>query len=146
VRPAGDALQVAIAQQHRKHQRRQAKREPVELRGGQHKNERREHGEAEDKLAREQAGRNGAAPGAGIDGVQVGVGPAVEGHGRGAGGNHGDENPGDGAQGGQAASGEQRGRERKRQREDGVLPLDHLQRGARFGPQACHCRSKQQCT
>ena len=35
---------------------------------------------------------------------------------------------------GQAVGGQNHRREGKRECKDGVLPLDHLQRGARFGP------------
>jgi len=48
------------------------------------------------------------------------------------------------AEAGKAMRGEEHGGERKRERKDGVLPLDHFERGARLGDDSCHGRLKQQ--
>ena len=62
--------------------------------------------------------------------VSGGVGHAVEGHGSRAGRDHGDDDPSQLMRSGQASSGEHSARERKREREDGMLPFDHLERDA----------------
>ena len=84
------------------------------------------------KSLRERARRNGAHGGAGISGVYTRVSNAIEGHGRGARGNHAQDNP---AQFGcrRHATGSKHGcAESKWKRKDGVLPLDHLQRNAQI--------------
>ena len=55
---------------------------------------------------------------------------AVKGHGGGARGYHGDDDPDELMRGGQAMGGEHGSGKGEGEREDGVLPLDHLERGA----------------
>ena len=68
-----------------------------------------------------------ASAGAGVGGVDGGVGEAVEGHGGGAGGEHGDDDPEKLMGGGKAGGGEHGSAEREGERKDGVLPLDHFE-------------------
>jgi hypothetical protein len=70
---------------------------------------------------------------AGITGVEIGVEDAVEGHGDGARGDHGDYDPEDAPAKtlngkSHVAPGEQRAGERERKREDRMLELDHFER------------------
>jgi hypothetical protein len=55
---------------------------------------------------------------------------AIEGHGGGTGAEHGNQNPEELMRSGKARSGQHGSAEREWQREDGVLPLDHLQGNA----------------
>ena len=72
----------------------------------------------------------GAGAGAGVSGVDGGVGEAVKSHGRGTSGEHGNDDPEKLMSGGKAGGGEHGSAESEWEREDGVLPLDHFQRGA----------------
>ena len=72
------------------------------------------------------AGGQGARAGTGVGGVDGGIGEAVEGHGSGAGGNHGDDDPEKLVGGGKAGSGEHGSAEGEWESEDGVLPFDHF--------------------
>ena len=65
--------------------------------------------------------------GAGIGGVDGGVGEAIEGHGGGAGGEHGDDDPEELVSGGKAGGGEHGSAESEGESENGVLPLDHFE-------------------
>jgi hypothetical protein len=80
-----------------------------------------------DKGGREMAGGKSAGAGAGIGGVDGGVGETIEGHGGGTGGQHGDYDPEKLMNGGKAGGGEHGSAESERESEDGVLPLDHLE-------------------
>src|ERR1700733_11284571 len=66
----------------------------------------------------------------GIGGVDSSVGEAVEGHGRGASGEHGDDDPEKLMSAGKAGGGGHGSAERERESEDGMLPLDHFKRDA----------------
>src|SRR5229473_1261933 len=76
------------------------------------------------------SGGKGAGAGAGIGGVDRRVGEAVEGHGGGAGGEHGDGDPEKLMGGGKAGGGEHGSAESEGESEDGVLPLDHFKSDA----------------
>jgi len=76
------------------------------------------------------AGWKSTSASAGISRVDSGVGKAIERHGGGAGGEHGDDDPEKLMGGGKAGGGEHGSAESERESEDGVLPLDHLQGGA----------------
>src|SRR5579863_4152269 len=78
---AREALHVAIAEEHEERDGREPQRERVELEGSEDKGDSGEDGESENELPGEMAGRDGAGAGAGIGGVELGVGPAIEGHG-----------------------------------------------------------------
>ena len=68
--------------------------------------------------------------GAGIGGVDARVGQAIEGHGGGAGADHGDDDPEKLMGGGKTGGGKHGPAEREGESEDGVLPLDHFERDA----------------
>ena len=102
VRPARDALHVAVAEQARP--ARAATGTSVSRfssAAASTEDERHRAGESQHKLPREQAGGNGARAGAGIGGVEIGIGPAIEGHGARARRHHGHQDPAQGAPAGQ---------------------------------------------
>ena len=76
------------------------------------------------------AGGQGTRGGARIGGVDGGVGQAVEGHSGGTGGDHGHDDPEQLMRAGETAGSEDSPAQSEREREDGMLPLDHLQRDA----------------
>ena len=76
------------------------------------------------------SGGKSAGAGARVGGVDGGVGEAIEGHGGGAGGEHGDDDPEKLMGGGKAGSGEHGPAESEGEGEDGVLPLNHFESDA----------------
>ena len=78
----------------------------------------------------QHAGGNRAPGGAGIGSIQAGIGPSIEGHGGRARSDHAHDNPENLGRPWYAPGGEHRAGERERERENGMLPLDHLQRYA----------------
>src|ERR1700738_3820807 len=82
------------------------------------------------------AGGDCARAGTWIRRVQLRIGPAIERHGAGARRNHRHQDPSDGSQRGNAVSSQNRRSQSEREREDGVLPFDHLQRRARLAPES----------
>ncbi len=104
VREARQALHIGVAEQDGQHHRRKDECQAVELPACQFEDGNHEQRETEDEAASEQAGGNGAHLGAGIGGIEVSVGPAIEGHGGGAGRDHGYEYPGECAPSGNAVS------------------------------------------
>ena len=90
MRPAGKALHVAIAQENDEHDGGKIEGQPVQLGCGDDEDQTHQDGKAEDETSRKKAGGNGAAAGPRVGCVQISIGPAIEGHGTGAGGNHGD--------------------------------------------------------
>ena len=66
----------------------------------------------------------------GIGGIDGRIGQAVEGHGRRARRHQRNNDPDGGVQVGNAACGQHGAGQTERKREDGVLPLDHLQGGS----------------
>ena len=76
------------------------------------------------------SGGKSAGAGTRVGGVDGGVGEAIEGHGGGAGGEHGDDDPEKLMGGGEAGSGEHGSAESEGESEDGVLPLDHFESDA----------------
>src|ERR1022692_3525782 len=103
------------------------KGEAIQLRGGQDEDGAGYDDEGGHERGRELSGGEGAGAGAGIGGVDGGVGEAIEGHGGGAGGEHGDDDPEELVSGGKAGGGEHGSAESEGESEDGVLPLDHFQ-------------------
>ena len=81
-------------------------------------------------------GGQSADRGAGIGGVNRGVGQAIEGHRRGTRRDHGHDDPSQLTPRRQTPSRQHGSAERKREREDRVLPLDHLQRDLQISEQA----------
>ena len=106
------------------------KRQRIELPGGKNQDRRGDDHESGDKLARQLAGRQGADLGARVGRVDVGVDQPIERHGSRACGDQGDTDPQQHAHRRDALRGEHRSGEPEGEREEGVLPLDHLQRGA----------------
>ena len=78
------------------------------------------------------AGRKGASASAWIGSVDGGIGEAIEGHGGGAGGDHGDYDPEKLMSCGKSRGGEHGSAESEWESEDGVLPLDHFKRYAKI--------------
>ena len=83
--------------------------------------------EADNEAAGQQSGGQGADRGARIQRVDVGIGKAVEGHGGRARGDHGYADPAEGAQGRNPVGGNHGAGESKGKREEGMLPLDHIE-------------------
>src|ERR1017187_4166864 len=123
----GEALCVGVEQQHGECDGREPKGEAIQLRGGQDEDGAGYDDEGGHERGRELSGGEGAGAGAGIGGVDGGVGEAIEGHGGGAGGEHGDDDPEELVSGGKAGGGEHGSAESEGESEDGVLPLDHFQ-------------------
>src|ERR1700722_273260 len=73
------------------------------------------------------AGGESAGTGARVDGVDGGIGEAIESHGSGAGGEHGDYDPEKLVRGGKAGSGQHGSAKSEWESEDRVLPLDHFE-------------------
>ena len=130
VRPAGEALRVRVKEQDGKGGRGQPEREAIQLGRGENEDGAGDDDEGGDEGGREMAGGEGAGASAGIGGVDGGVGEAIEGHGGGAGGEHGDYDPEKLMGGGKARGGEHGSAKSERESEDGVLPLDHLESDA----------------
>jgi hypothetical protein len=86
MRPAGEALGVGIKEQDREGDRREPEREAIQLGGGENKDGAGDDHKSCDEGGREMAGRESAGAGAGIGGVDGGIGEAIEGHGGGTGG------------------------------------------------------------
>ena len=76
-------------------------------------------------------GGKSAGASAGIGGINGGIGKTVEGHGRGAGGEHGDDDPQKLMSSGETGGREHGSAEREGKREDRVLPLDHIEGDAK---------------
>jgi hypothetical protein len=93
VRPAREALGVGIEEQDGKSNRGEPEGEAIQLGCGENEDGAGDDDEGGDEGGREMAGGEGAGASAGIGGVDGGVGEAVEGHGGGAGGEHGDYDP-----------------------------------------------------
>ena len=106
----------------------------IELPRGHEKQGDRGDGEGPGEGHGERAGGQSAHFGAGIFLVVAQIDDAIDGHGRRTRGDHGHYNPENLPQRGPAvrgdASGKQGTDQRERQREDGVLKLDHLEHGA----------------
>ena len=81
--------------------------QPIQPRGRSYEHAAGDHDKSRDELLRERAGRNGASGGAGIGGVNLCVGHAVEGHGRRPGRYHAQHDPADLRRARQAAGREQ---------------------------------------
>jgi len=126
VRPAGEAFGVGIKEQHCERDRREPEREAIQLSCGENEDGAGDDDEGRDEGGRELAGGKRASAGAGVGGVDGCVGEAIEGHGGGAGGDHGDDDPEKLMSGGKARGGEHGSAEREWESEDGVLPLDHF--------------------
>ena len=130
MRKAGETLGIGIKQQNRKRDWRKPEGEAIELQSSENEERAGDDDKCSDEGGRKMAGRESPCTGAGIGGVDGRVGQAVEGHGGGTSGEHGHDDPEKLMSGGKAGSGEHGSAERERESEDGVLPLDHLQRDA----------------
>ena len=124
---AGEALGIGIKQQNGECDGREPEREAIQLPSGQDKNGAGNDDKSGDKGGRKMSGGKSASAGTGVRGVDGGVGEAVEGHGGGASGQHGDDDPEKLMGGGKPRSSEHGSAESEREREDGVLPLDHFE-------------------
>jgi len=93
VRPAREALGVGVEKENGERNRREIQREAIQLGGGNNKDGAGNDDERGDEGGRKIPGGKGAGAGAGIGGVDSGVGEAIECHGGGAGGNHGNDDP-----------------------------------------------------
>ena len=126
VRPAGEALGVGIKKQDGQGDRGKPEREAIQLSCGENEDGARDDDKGGNEGGREMAGGKSAGASAGIGGVDGGVGEAIEGHGSGTGGEHGDYDPEKLMGGGKSGSGQHGSTERERESEDGMLPLDHF--------------------
>ncbi len=127
VRPAGEALGIGIKEQDGERHGREPEGEAIQLGSGQNEDGAGDDDEGSDEGGREMAGGESASAGTGIGGVESGIGEAVEGHGGGAGSEHGDYDPEKLMSRGQAGGGQHSSAEGERESEDGVLPLDHFE-------------------
>ena len=125
-----EALGVGVEQQHSECDGRKPEGKAIQLRGGQNKDSAGDDDEGANKRGREISSGNSAGTGTGIGGIDGSVGEPVESHGRGAGGEHRDDDPYKLMRTGKAGSGEHGSAESERESEDGVLPLDHFERNA----------------
>ncbi len=130
VRPASEAFCVGIEKDNCEGYGREDEAEAVQLRSCQDKDGAGSHDEGGDERRSESSSRKRAGLGAGIGGIDGSVGNAVKGHRCGTGRDHGDDDPSKLMGGGQASGGEHCAAKGKRECENGVLPLDHLQRRA----------------
>ena len=128
MREACEAFGIGVEQQHGERDRGKPEGEAIQLRSGQDEDPAGNDDESGDECGRQLSSGKRASAGAGIGGVDGGVGEAIEGHGGGAGGEHGDDNPKKLMRGGKAGGGEHGSAESERKSEDGVLPLDHFER------------------
>jgi len=97
------------------------------LGGGENEDGAGDNDKGGDEGGREMAGGQCAAASARIGRIDGGVGEAIEGHGGGAGGQHGDYDPEKLMRGGKSGGGEHGSAESEWESEDGVLPLDHFE-------------------
>ena len=129
----GEALGERVAENDDAGDRTEHEAEKIELGAAEDKS-----GEGDDAEHQGHAAgaELGAALGAGIEGIVVPIGPAVEGHRGRAGRDEAPENPEDRPQIGHAARRDEHGRKRKRQRENRMGKLDQLQRSENVPEQA----------
>ena len=95
--------------------------------GGKNEDGAGDGNERGDECRREVSGGKSASASAWIGGVDGGIGEAIEGHGGGACGDHGDNDPEKLMHGGKTGGGEHGSAESEWESEDGVLPLNHLE-------------------
>ena len=126
VRPAREAFGVRVKKDYGQGDRGKPEGQAIQLSGGENEDGAGSDDERSDERRRKMPGGKRAGASAGVGGVNGSVGETVEGHGGGAGGNHGDDDPEKLMRGGEAGSGEHGSAECKRESEDGVLPLDHF--------------------
>ena len=130
VRPARKPLRVRVEKQHCQHHRRQQQRQPIQSPRSQEENRRHHRGKPRGKTASEQTRRDSPHARARIRGVQIGVCPAVERHCSRTRADHAHDDPRQLRGGRPAMSSQHRSGQRKRERKNRVLPLDHFQRDA----------------
>ena len=128
MRPARESLGVGIKKNHRQRDRRKHQRQAIQLRSGQNKNSARNQNKRAHKCRRQLPDRQSASRRTRIGRVNRGVGQAIESHRRRARRNHGDDDPSQLPPRRQSSGCQHRSAERKWERKDRVLPLDHLQR------------------
>jgi len=130
MRKSREALGIGIEQQYRKRDWREPEGKAIQLRSGKNKERAGDDDKCSDEGGRKMAGGESAGAGARVGGVYGHVGKAVEGHGGGPSREHGNDDPEKLMRCGKAGSGEHGSAEREWESEDGVLPLDHLERDA----------------
>ncbi len=131
VRPAREAFRVRIKEHDCECDGREPQREAIQLGSGEDEDGAGNDDEGGHEGGREISGGECTCAGAGIGGVDGSVGESVEGHGGGAGGDHGDDDPEKLMGCGKAGGGEHGSTESEWEREDGVLPLDHFESDAK---------------
>src|ERR1017187_4499607 len=136
MRPARESFAVGIQKYHRQRHRRKHQRQAVQLGSGKHKNSASHQNECANKRRRQLSDRQSASSSAGIGGVNRGVGQAIEGHSGGPRRDHGHDDPPQLPPRRQTSSRQHGSAERKREREDRVLPFNHLQRDLKISEQA----------
>jgi len=93
VGPASEALGVGVEEQDGEGDWGKPECQAIQLGGGENEYGTGEDDEGSDEGGREIAGGKSASASAGIGGVNGDVGEAIEGHGGGAGSEHGDDDP-----------------------------------------------------
>ena len=146
MRPARESLAIGIKKDHRQSHRRKQQRQTVLLGCGENKNSARDQNERTNKRRRQLSDRKRASSSARIGRINRGVGQPIEGHGGGPRRNHGHDNPCQLPPRRQASGGQHGSAERKREREDRVFPLDHLQRDLQIAEKSHHAIVKQRLT
>ena len=126
MRPAGKAFGVGVKKNYGERDRRKPEREAIQLSRRENEDGTGNDYERGHKSRGKLTGGKSAGAGAGIGGIDGGIGETVEGHGRGAGRNHVDNDPQKLMGSGKAGGSKHGAAERERESEDGVLPLDHL--------------------
>ena len=130
VRPAGKAFGIGVKKNYGERDWRKPEREAIQLGGRKDEDGAGSDHECRDKGLGKLTRRKSAGAGAGIGGIDGSIGKTVEGHCRGTGRNHCDNDPQKLMGSGKAGGSEHGSAEREWKREDGVLPLDHFERYA----------------
>src|SRR5208282_5202694 len=141
-----ESFGIGIKKYDRQRHRRKQQRQAVQLRSGENKNSARDQNERAHERWRQLSDRQSASRGAGIGGVNRGVGQTIEGHRGGPRRDHGHDDPPQLPPRRQTSSRQHGSAEREWEREDRVLPLDHLQRDLKISEQAHEPIVKQSCS
>ncbi len=128
MRPPRESLAVRIQEDYRQRQRGERQRQAVQLRRGKNKNSTRNQNECAHERRRQLSDRQSPSCSTRIRSINRGVGQAIERHSGGARRDHGDNDPRQLPPRRHTSGGQHGSAERKREREDRVLPFDHLQR------------------
>ena len=128
--PAGEALGVGVRADNDERDGREIKGKRVQHPCREKEQSRGSDGEPEDEAASEQAGGNCADRSARIECVDIGVNKAVESHGGRARRDHCYADPCQGAERRNSVGGDDGAGEAKGEREEGMLPFDHVESDA----------------